>query len=132
MARPRQTATGGRRAGKLPRLTEKGKLLNPQEVANRINAWIDDEFAEELRLTAFLDVNTRRQIRLATGVGDIDTFVNEFNNGFANTSQLATNSEVKGTPGNQAFGEAWTDRPRLRKISREFRITFRPKNKGGS
>lgn len=132
MPQPRQRATGGRRAGKLPRLTQKGKLLNPAEIASNINNWIDDEFAEELRLTAFLDVNTRRQIRLATGVGDIDTFVGEFNSGFANTSQLATDPGVKTKSGHQAFGEVWTDRPRLKKISREFRVVFRPKtSKGG-
>lgn len=127
----RSPATG-RRSGKLPRLTDRGKLLSNADLKKNIDGWINDEFEEELRLTAFLDVNTRRQIRLATGVGDIETFVGEFNGGFANTSQLATDSEAKSKSGQQAFGEAWTDRPRLKKISREFRVIFRPKsNKGG-
>lgn len=102
--------------------------MSNQEIGSNINNWIQDEFEEELRLTAFLDVNTRRQIRLATGVGDMETFVGEFNNGFANSSQLSSDSEVKAKSGEQAFGEAWTDRPRLKKISQEFRIVYRPKS----
>jgi hypothetical protein len=100
--------------------------LNTKEIANNINNWIEDEFEEELRLTAFLDVNTRRQIRLATGIGDIDAFVEEFNKGFANSSQL---SPQKSSPNTGAFGEPWSDRPKLKKISQEARIVFRPKRK---
>lgn len=117
-----------RRQGKFPRTTDKGKLLNTNEIAKNIDGWINDEFEEELRMTAFLDVNQRRQIRLATGVGDMETFVQEFNNGFANSSQLSPDPKSKSKAGEQAFGEAWTDRPRLKKISQEFRITYRPKS----
>lgn len=120
---PTRSRVGERR----PRLTNRGKLLSNQEIGKNINNWIQDQFEEELRLTAFLDVNTRRQIRLATGIGDMQTFVDEFNNGFANSSQLSSDGEVKSKAGEQAFGEAWSDRPRLKKISQEFRITYRPK-----
>jgi hypothetical protein len=126
MATPRRTAQGQRTRGKLPRLTRQGRSLSPQEQAENINNWIQDEFEEELRLTALLDVNTRRQIRLATGVGDMDTFVDEFNQGFANSSQLLPE---KSNPTKGAFGEPWSDRPKLKKISQEARITFRPKRK---
>lgn len=122
----RTRAQGQRRSGKLPRLTDRGRLLPNEEVANNINNWLEDEFAEELRLTAYIDVNTRRQIRLATGVGDMDTFVEEFNKGFANSSQL---SPEKSTPNAGAFGEPWSDRPKLKKISQEARIVYRPKRK---
>jgi hypothetical protein len=100
--------------------------LSAQEMANGINNWIEDELEEELRLTAFLDVNTRRQIRLATGVGDIETFVNEFNQGFANSSQLLPE---KSSPTKGAFGEPWSDRPKLKKISQEARVVYRKKTK---
>lgn len=125
---PRRGPIKRRSSGKLPKLTKKGKLLSNKELEDNINNWIDDELTEELRMTAFLDVNTRRQIRLATGVGDMEAFVNEFNNGFANSSQLSSDGNAKSKPGEQAFGEAWSDRPKLRKISREFRITYKPKS----
>lgn len=128
MATPPRRGSIKRSSGKLPKLTKNGKLLSDKEIEDNINNWMDDELSEELRMTAFLDVNTRRQIRLATGVGDIDAFVNEFNNGFANSSQLSTNTEAKSKSGEQAFGEAWSDRPRLKKISREFRIIYKPKS----
>ncbi len=125
---PKRGSIKRRPNGKLPRLTSKGKLISNKEIADNIGNWINDEFEEELRLTAFLDVNTRRQIRLATGVGDMESFVDEFNNGFANSSQLSADNEVKSKGGDQAFGEAWSDRPKLKKISREFRIVYRPKS----
>lgn len=128
MARPRETATGARRAGKLPRLTERGRLISNADLKKNIDGWIDGEFEEELRMTAFLDVNQRRQIRLATGVGDMPTFVEEFNNGFSNTSQLSSDEKVKSRSGDRAFGETWSDRPRLRKISVEARVIYRPKS----
>jgi hypothetical protein len=128
MATPRRPAAGKRRQGKLPKLTNKGKMLGNQEISNNINNWIDAEFEEELRLTAFIDFNLRRQIRLATGIGDMGNFVEEFNNAFANTSQLASDSEVKSRSGQEAFGESWSDRPRLRKISTETRVIYRPKS----
>lgn len=111
------------RGQRLPRLTQDGRLLTDQQIGENINKWIDGVFAEELRLTAFLDVNTRRQIRLATGVGDMGAYVEQFNNGFAQTSQL---SPDKAKPGKDAFGEAWINRPRLRKISVEGRIVYQP------
>lgn len=125
MAAPRRRA---RRSGRLPRVTDRGKLLNSNEIAKNINNWVQDTFEEELRMTAFLDVNQRRQIRLATGVGDMESFVKEFNNGFANSSQLSLDPKSKSKQGEQAFGEAWTDRPRLKKISQESRITYQPKS----
>lgn len=125
---PKRGKISRRRGGKLPRVTDKGRLLNSNEIANNINNWINDAFEEELRMTAFLDVNQRRQIRLATGVGDMESFVKEFNNGFSNSSQLSPDPKSKSKAGEQAFGEAWTDRPRLKKISQEFRITYRPKS----
>lgn len=129
MASPSPRGTLRRaRGGRLPRLTNGVQMLSNQEIANNIDGWINDELEEELRLTAFIDVNTRRQIRLATGVGDMETFVGEFNNGFANSSQLSTDTEAKSKSGEQAFGEAWTDRPRLKKISQEYRIAYRPKS----
>jgi hypothetical protein len=114
------------RGQRLPRLTQDGRLLNNQQISANINNWVDSVFQEELRMTAFLDVNTRRQIRLATGVGDINAYVEQFNNGFAQTSQL---SPDKAKPGKEAFGETWTNRPRLRKISREGRIVYQPAKK---
>ncbi|MEK0186496.1 hypothetical protein [Microcoleus anatoxicus] len=121
----RRTGKGGR----FPRLTGKGGApLSAQETGKNIDNWIESELEELLRTTAFLDVNTRRQIRLATGVGDIARFVEEFNNGFANTSQLASDEDVKSVKGKEAFGEAWNDRPRLKKISTEYRILYRPKH----
>lgn len=126
MPTPRSPSQGKRRQGKLPRLTNKGQILKPQELAENINNWLEDEFEEELRLTAYIDVNTRRQVRLATGIGDIETFVDEFNKGFANSSQLLPE---KADPNSGAFGEAWSDRPKLKKISQEARITYRPKRK---
>lgn len=125
---PRRGPIKKRRSGKIPKLTKNGKLLPDREIEDNINNWVDDELTEELRMTAFLDVNTRRQIRLATGVGDMEAFVNEFNNGFANSSQLSSDGNAKSKPGEQAFGEAWSDRPRLKKISREFRIIYKPKS----
>lgn len=125
---PRRGSIKRRSSGKLPKLTKNGKLLSDNEIESNIDNWMDDELTEELRMTAFLDVNTRRQIRLATGVGDMEAFVNEFNNGFANSSQLSSDGKAKGKPGEQAFGEAWSDRPKLRKISREFRIIYKPKS----
>ena len=125
---PRRGTISRRRDGKLPRVTDKGRLLNSNEIANNINNWINDAFEEELRMTAFLDVNQRRQIRLATGVGDMESFVKEFNSGFSNSSQLSPDPKSKSKAGEQAFGEAWTDRPRLKKISQEIRITYRPKS----
>jgi hypothetical protein len=95
-------------------------------MADGINDWMGDELEEELRQTAFLDVNTRRQIRLATGVGDIEAFVDEFNQGFANSSQLLPE---KSNPTKGAFGEPWSDRPKLKKISQEARIVYRKKKK---
>ena len=122
-------ARRARREGRLPRLTGKGGApLSDQETGKNIDNWIESELEETLRMTAFLDVNTRRQIRLTTGVGDIASFVEEFNNGFVNTSQLASEEDVKGAKGKEAFGEAWNDRPRLKKISTEYRILYRPKH----
>jgi len=109
-----------------PRLTQNGQLLNNQEIGKNIDNWITSAFEEELRLTAFLDVNTRRQIRLATGVGDMEAYVEQFNNGFAQTSQLSANKSIQGK---DAFGEAWNDRPRLKKISVEGRIVYKPRAK---
>ena len=128
MATPRGRATGARRAGKLPRLTDRGRQLSPADQKKNIDGWIEGEFEEELRMTAFLDVNQRRQIRLATGVGDMPTFVDEFNNGFSNTSQLSSDEKIKSRSGDRAFGESWSDRPRLRKISVEARVIYRPKS----
>lgn len=108
----------------MPRLTENGRLLTDQQLEKNIDGWIDGILEEELRMTAFLDVNTRRQIRLATGIGNMDTYVDQFNKGFADTSQL---SPEKAKPGKEAFGEPWVNRPRLKKISREGRIVFIPK-----
>ncbi|MEG3900011.1 MULTISPECIES: hypothetical protein [unclassified Microcoleus] len=110
-----------------PRLTQSGQLLSNQQIGQNIDNWVNSVFEEELRLTAFLDVNTRRQIRLATGIGDMTTYVEQFNNGFAQTSQLA--SKDKSIQGKEAFGEAWNDRPRLKKISIEGRIVYKPKAK---
>ena len=109
-----------------PRLTQNGQLLNNQQIGENIDNWINTTFEEELRLTAFLDVNTRRQIRLATGIGDMETYVEQFNNGFAQTSQLSPNKSIQGK---EAFGETWTNRPRLRKVSIEGRIVYKPKAK---
>src|SRR6185503_8508684 len=105
-----------------PRLTQNGQLLNNQEIGKNIDNWITSAFEEELRLTAFLDVNTRRQIRLATGVGDMEAYVEQFNNGFAQTSQVSGKKSIQGKG---AFGEAWNDRPRLKKISVEGRIVYK-------
>ncbi|WP_293134624.1 hypothetical protein [Microcoleus sp. bin38.metabat.b11b12b14.051] len=117
-----------RQRTKRPRLTDKkGKMLSPEQAGKNIDNWVEGEFEEELRMTAFLDVNTRRQIRLATGVGDMKSFVEEFNKGFSNTSQLSI--EDKPRAGEEAFGEAWQNRPKLRKISQEYRINYR---KGGT
>lgn len=128
MATPRTPAKGKRRAGKLPKLTSKGKMLTDKEISNNIDNWIGGEFEEELRLTAFIDFNLRRQIRLATGIGDIESFVDEFNNGFAATSQLSPDSEVKSRSAQKAFGKSWSDRPRLKKISTETRVIYQPKS----
>jgi len=114
------------RGQRLPRLTQNGQLLNNQQIARNIDGWVDGVFQEELRMTAFLDVNSRRQIRLATGVGDINAYVKQFNNGFAQSSQLSRN---KANPGKEAFGETWTNRPRLKKVSVEGRIVYRPTKK---
>lgn len=111
---------------RLPRLTEGGKLLSDKEIGGNIDNWIASIFADELRMTAFLDVNTRRQIRLATGIGNMEAYVEQFNKGFADTSQLYTD---KSKAGKEAFGEAWTNRPRLKKISIEGRIVFVPRQK---
>ncbi len=124
MARPSiRVPTRGQR---LPQLTQNGQLLNNQQIAKNIDGWVDGVFQEELRMTAFLDVNSRRQIRLATGVGDINAYVKQFNNGFAQTSQISRN---KSNPGKEAFGETWTNRPRLKKVSVEGRIVYRPAKK---
>lgn len=112
-----------KRQGKRPKLTDKGKMLSPAETGKNINNWIASEFEEELRMTAFLDVNTRRQIRLATGIGDMKSFVEEFNKGFSNTSQLSIEDKPK--TGEEAFGEAWQNRPKLRKVSQEYRIVYK-------
>lgn len=111
---------------RLPRLTQKGQILSNQEIGKNIDDWITSVFTDELRLTAFLDVNTRRQIRLATGVGDMETYIDQFNKGFADTSQLFAD---KSKTGKEAFGETWSNRPRLKKISVEGRIVFIPKQK---
>jgi hypothetical protein len=124
MGRPNIRAPG--RGQRLPQLTQNGQLLNNQQLGKNIDGWVDDIFQEELRMTAFLDVNTRRQIRLATGVGDIEAYADQFNNGFAQTSQL---SRDKANPGKEAFGETWTNRPRLRKVSVEGRIVYQPPKK---
>jgi hypothetical protein len=123
MGRSRIRARGQR----LPQLTQNGQLLNNQQIAQNINGWVEDVFTEELRMTAFLDVNTRRQIRLATGVGDINAYVEQFNSGFAGTSQLASTGKPKA--GKEAFGETWSNRPRLKKISTEGRIVYQPTKK---
>lgn len=112
-----------RRGQRLPQLTQNGQLLNDHQIAQNIDNWVEGVFTEELRMTAFLDVNTRRQIRLATGVGDINAYVEQFNNGFAQTSQLFSD---KAKAGKEAFGETWANRPRLKKISVEGRIVYRP------
>ena len=118
-----------RQRRKRPRLTDKkGKMLSPEQAGKNIDNWIEGEFEEELRMTAFLDVNTRRQIRLATGVGDMKAFIEEFNKGFSGTSQLAI--EDKSRVGEGAFGEAWQNRPKLRKISQEYRVTYRKGSAG--
>lgn len=109
-----------------PRLTSNGQLLNNQQIGQNIDQWINTVFEEELRMTAFLDVNHRRQIRLATGIGNMTTYVEQFNNGFAQTSQLSPQKSVQGK---EAFGETWTNRPRLRKISIEGRIVYQPKGR---
>ncbi|MEG4807932.1 hypothetical protein QUA82_09905 [Microcoleus sp. F8-D3] len=109
-----------------PRLTNNGKLLNNQQIGQNIDNWINGILEEELRLTAFLDVNTRRQIRLAMGIGNMETYIEQFNNGFAQTSQLFPNKSVQGK---DAFGEAWGNRPRLKKISIEGRIVYKPTKK---
>ena len=114
------------RGQRLPQLTQNGQLLNNQQIGQNIDGWVSSVFQEELRMTAFLDVNTRRQIRLATGVGNIEAYAEQFNNGFAQTSQLSRN---KANPGKEAFGETWTNRPRLKKISIEGRIVYQPAKK---
>jgi uncharacterized phage infection (PIP) family protein YhgE len=123
MSRPRIRARGQR----LPQLTQNGQLLNNQQISENINGWVEDVFTEELRMTSFLDVNTRRQIRLATGVGDINAYIEQFNNGFSGTSQLLSTDKAKA--GKEAFGETWANRPRLRKISIEGRIVYQPTKK---
>jgi len=114
------------RGQRLPRLTNNGQLLNNQQISQNIDGWIGAVFQEELRMTAFLDINTRRQVRLATGIGDMEAYAEQFNKGFAQTSQLSRN---KANPGKEAFGETWTNRPRLRKISTEGRIVYQPPKK---
>ena len=115
--------TGERR----PRLTQpNGQPLSNQQLGQNIDNWVTEVFTEELRTIAYLDVNTRRQIRLATGIGDMEAYVKEFNNAFANTSQLSTN---KPKQGKEVFGETWSNRPRLKKVSREGRIVYIPKQK---
>lgn len=113
---------------KLPRLTgARGKLLSDKEIEQNINNWAADEIEDELRLTAFLDVNSRRNVRLATGIGDMNTFVEEFNNAFANSSQLSPQEKSK--KGQEAFGEPWKNRPKLKKINQEYQIKYQPKVK---
>lgn len=107
-----------------PRLTEKGKILSNQEISKNIDNWVENEFQSELRMTAFLDVNTRRQIRLATGIGDMEAFTKEFNNAFAATSQMSVSSQ-KAKKGDRAFGQPWNNRPRLKKVSQEYKIGYR-------
>jgi len=114
------------RGQRLPRLTNNGQLLNNQQISQNIDGWIGAVFQEELRMTAFLDINTRRQIRLATGIGDMEAYAEQFNQGFAQTSQLSRN---KANPGKEAFAETWTNRPRLRKVSTEGRIVYQPPKK---
>jgi len=109
-----------------PRLTQGGQLLSNQEIGKNIDNWVGSAFEEELRLTAFLDVNTRRQIRLATGVGNMEAYIEQFNSGFAQTSQLSPNKSVQGK---EAFGETWNNRPRLKKISVDGRIVYKPRAK---
>jgi hypothetical protein len=111
-----------------PKLTEKGRLLDNQQIGKNIDNWVEGEFENELRMTAFLDVNTRRQVRLGAGVGDMEVFVEEFNNAFSATSQLST-SQQKAKKGSQAFGEPWKNRPKLKKISQEYKIGYRPPSK---
>lgn len=123
---PRSPTRRLSRGERFPRLTQNGQLLSNQQIGQNIDNWIDTAFEEELRLTAFLDVNTRRQIRLATGIGNMEAYVDQFNNGFAQTSQLSPNKSIQGK---DAFGEAWTNRPRLRKISIEGRIVYKPRAK---
>jgi hypothetical protein len=112
-----------------PRLTQNGRLLNDQQLAKNIDNWMEAELEEELRLTAFLDVNTRRNIRLGTGVGDMQVFTDEFNEGFSGSSQLSTSQAQKSKKGQVAFGEPWKNRPKLRKVSQEYRINYQPKQK---
>lgn len=121
-----QTRTS--RASRRPKLMQKGKMLSDQEIGKNIDNWIDNEFQDELRMTAFLDVNARRQVRLATGVGDMETFTKQFNNAFAETSQLSTSSQ-KAKKGDRAFGQPWSNRPKLKKISQEYKIGYRPPSK---
>lgn len=112
-----------------PRLTQNGRLLSNQQLAKNIDNWIEAELEEELRLTAFLDVNTRRQIRLGTGVGDIKTYVDQFNDGFSGSSQLSTSQTQKSKKGQVAFGEPWKNRPKLKKVNQEYQIAYKPKQK---
>ena len=115
------------RGQRLPRLTSSNRrVLPPQAVGKAIDNWIDESLEDELRLTAFLDVNTRRQVRLATGIGDMNAYVDQFNKGFADTSQL---SPEKSKRGKEAFGEAFINRPKLKKISIEGRIVYQPTKK---
>jgi hypothetical protein len=111
-----------------PQLTERGRLLDNQQISKNIDNWVEREFQDELRMTAFLDVNTRRQVRLATGIGDIVVFLAEFNNGFAGTSQLSVSGQ-KPKKGDRAFGEPWNNRPKLRKVSQEYKIGYRAPSK---
>lgn len=122
------TQPRARGALRRPKLIHKGQMLGDQEIAKNIDNWVENEFQDELRMTAFLDVNARRQVRLATGVGDMETFTKQFNNAFAETSQLSTSSQ-KAKKGDRAFGQPWSNRPKLKKISQEYKIGYRPPSK---
>lgn len=119
-----KSTIGGVGKRRLPQLTRKGKPLSQEEVDNNINNWIEAEFIEELRLTAYLDFNTRRQIRIATGVGDMDSFVDEFNDGFINSSTAASPEEQK-----ELETLHKKRRPKLKKINQEYTVAYRPPKK---
>ena len=127
MAKKGPKSGKGALRGNRPRLVgADGKPLPAEEMGKNIDGWIDYSFQEELRLTAYLDVNTRRQIRLATGVGDMNSFINEFNNGLVNTMTVSTPTVDKTK---KQLSENPKLRPRLRKISQEYQITYRPAKK---
>lgn len=125
---PKPPGGRGRQPGQPPKLTDdSGVPKKDDQIKGEIAGWLKEEIeAERLKreLNRFLE---RRNIRQALGVGDVATFIKEFEGGFKNSAK-ETKPQLDDEGEAAIYGEAKENRPKVKKISQEWVLD--PDDKG--